>query len=529
MGFSKHRLPMACWDDIQQTILMGNAVKKRTVLLVFYIFTFLAVSGLALARTPAAVPEDDIFVPTSGWLVGPATLAANSDGPSPCVMADQFNNGFLFRFSGGGRKLLAMAVDFRQQAFQPGQSYAVTLGVGSAFRKTVPAQAYDAATLLINLQNEPLMYQLLGSNDTLQLGIGKKEFEFAMLGVGDGLKRLETCYDPGAATGEVITNAQQDNAIPRIPPIARDSGSVDPSYTQALNHTALGIHNTEPADEAAEAGAALGMHSLTNKPALTSSEGTPTAQASDKRPAANTAATTPVVAAQTPADDANSGSLVDRMLKKAAIGIRGLAPSSGDAGQMEDAMTPGPPKIIKVDAPPAAANATINAASDSAASNTSQPDGHANVPEQKTGYALAQTWTSSAIQPGRDRDIIEGMPRTMGLHGGAMQATADTGLSAAGAPVTDGTVQSYRAMNGSDLRDILTLWSDDNNVKLVWQANGNYAVKQSLSQQGDYKSAVQDVLEQYDGDPIRPVGHLYQDSITGQKTLLIQQQSSSSQ
>ena len=109
-----------------------------------------ACTGLALfalspnvSHAAASSAEDDIFVPTSAWLVGPATLA-HDDKAAPCVMADQYNNVFLFRFSGGGQKLYAMAVDFRQQAFTPGQTYTVKLGLGSKGDKLIGAQAYDA-------------------------------------------------------------------------------------------------------------------------------------------------------------------------------------------------------------------------------------------------------------------------------------------------------------------------------------------------------------------------------------------------
>ena len=67
-----------------------------------------------------AQDEAQASAPTSAWLVGPASLAANIGNISskiPCIVANQFSNGFVMRFSGGGEKLMALAIDFRQAVY----------------------------------------------------------------------------------------------------------------------------------------------------------------------------------------------------------------------------------------------------------------------------------------------------------------------------------------------------------------------------------------------------------------------------
>src|SRR5687768_11841605 len=94
---------------------------------------FLAV--LAGAAFPAKADENMLFAPTSAWLVGSASILPQEPGDTlkfPCVMINQFDNGFLVRLSGGDEKIMAMAIDFRQAAFTPDNSYAVKITIPPA-------------------------------------------------------------------------------------------------------------------------------------------------------------------------------------------------------------------------------------------------------------------------------------------------------------------------------------------------------------------------------------------------------------
>ena len=162
-------------------------------------------------------------------------------------------------------------------------------------------------------------------------------------------------------------------------------------------------------------------------------------------------------------------------------------------------MTPKAPKIIHVqsDPPPAPEQ-------DAAA-----------VPAASTSGALAKSWTDTSIQPGRNGDIMDSVPRTMNVDGVAAQVNPASGDPAA--------ENRWRAMAGSDLRDILTIWSQQKNVKLVWQTNKDFSVRQSVTEQGTFRNAVVDVLNQYQGQDGAPVGNLYKDQASGQTVLLIRE------
>ena len=82
--------------------------------------------------------------------------------------------------------------------------------------------------------------------------------------------------------------------------------------------------------------------------------------------------------------------------------------------------------------------------------------------------------------------------------------------------------QRWRAIGGSNLRDMLENWSKNANTRLVWTAGYDFPVKNSVIIQGSYEDAVLQVLEQYNSNGIRPVGRIYNDPEAGQRVLLIE-------
>jgi hypothetical protein len=88
-------------------------------------------------------------------------------------------------------------------------------------------------------------------------------------------------------------------------------------------------------------------------------------------------------------------------------------------------------------------------------------------------------------------------------------------------PDLKGPETRWFALSGASLAEVLQVWAEDANAQLIWQASSNYALKDSVSQVGHFEDAVFKALSQYDGDVLRPVGQLYADPATGQKVLLI--------
>jgi hypothetical protein len=211
-------------------------------------------------------------------------------------------------------------------------------------------------------------------------------------------------------------------------------------------------------------------------------------------------------------NDAGPSGLVDRMLKKAAVGIGGMSGvggAMGVQGGMQTALTPQPPKMAVVNNGRAGVSPSIQGATepDARYQGVTDPgrfaEARSQVPAAMSGGAMAKSWTSTAIRPDAQRDVIV-----------AAQASQVAPAS--------GDEKRWRAMSGSNLRDILTIWAQNEHVKLVWDSPKEYSVKESMSQKGNFEGAVEDVLQQYSGDGSRPVGQLYRDP-AGHKVLIIRQ------
>ncbi len=256
----------------------------------------LAILLLLLAAPASLRAEDDpgIIAPTSGWLVGPVGLVAGDDAASmPCLAANQFANGYFVRFSGGGGKILAMAVDTRRAELMPGESYALSVRLDDSEPRVLPALAYDPTTLILNLEQDENFYADLGKTATLGLRLGEQdEVPLALLGLKEGLARMETCHGGTAAAPAParavepqpvgfrridVAGGMPDSALPAMPPketapsaeampapepapVAADSKSLE----QRLRAAAASIN--DPATEAPPAEAAAVPEVVTTVP-----------------------------------------------------------------------------------------------------------------------------------------------------------------------------------------------------------------------------------------------------------------------
>lgn len=79
----------------------------------------------------------------------------------------------------------------------------------------------------------------------------------------------------------------------------------------------------------------------------------------------------------------------------------------------------------------------------------------------------------------------------------------------------------WYALSGSSLQEVLNVWAEDAGASVIWQAGENFALKDSISQVGEFEDAVYRALSQYDADAARPIGQIYRNPQTGEKVLVV--------
>lgn len=80
----------------------------------------------------------------------------------------------------------------------------------------------------------------------------------------------------------------------------------------------------------------------------------------------------------------------------------------------------------------------------------------------------------------------------------------------------------WNAPAGSSLQQVLSIWSKQVGVELLWEANQGFAVKRSVNTNGSYESALQLLLDQFSNDSPRPAVQLNNDPVSGRRVLLVQ-------
>lgn len=405
----------------------------RKHILLIPAFALLAMCALAPASPaahaqakPQTPPGAAPFVPTSGWLVGPAAVDATLAGRDlglPCVMANQYNNGFFFRFSVRAGTIPALAVDTHRNAFAVGDGFPVEMTVDSAFSQTLSATAHSAGVFLTSVPDGKALHDALHKGKYMTLTIGDIAMRFALPGLENGLARAAQC--------------QRQATQGQAPSPTAAAAAVSPDYKNLLAPYAASAH-ASPAAPIAHPGNA---------------------------------------AAQPSPDEDDSARIagLDSMLDNAAQALARLAPASG-------AVRPYGMQGTKI-VPPPAARPSAAAISSSGPKAASAPPPPARSP----------------------RDILE---------------NASLPVSS---PDTQDRPMRWRAAGGANLHEVLDVWTSGAHVRLVWEAEHEFAVPQPLTVQGTLEDAVRQLLEQYGQNSVRPVARLFVDPAFQQKVLLVEE------
>lgn len=160
----------------------------------------------------ASIPK---FQPAGDWTIAPTQVTGErgiNDVKIPCVAMTEFDNGFVMRLSGGDQKMLAMAIDFRQDVFVKGRKYPAMITLGDGYVQQSEATAFAANTLLFNLRNLPDFYAQLAQQNTMGLSIENNNFKFSLGNLSPSLLSLEACF-----RGEVVETPKMDTASADVP------------------------------------------------------------------------------------------------------------------------------------------------------------------------------------------------------------------------------------------------------------------------------------------------------------------------
>ena len=173
------------------------------------------------AVTPNAVQDIPAFHSAGQWRV--ETLATSQTRGMqainlPCLLVNQFDNGFHVRLSGGGGSMLAMAIDFRQNIFRKGRRYNAALTIGMT-SQVLHATAFTSNILLFNVRKVPQFYSSLAQGLPMAIDVEGNKMLFTMDNIQEGLTRLEECFGPSRSplVSPVPVSLPPNNMVPPEP------------------------------------------------------------------------------------------------------------------------------------------------------------------------------------------------------------------------------------------------------------------------------------------------------------------------
>lgn len=489
----------------------------------------LTLAALALMPAAAMAQGTPVFAPAAGWDVNAGQISNVRGLKSmklPCVISTEYDNGFVVRFSGGGNKMLALAIDFRQDVFKQGRQYDAMISVGGGYVKQVKASAFTASTLIFNLRPLTDFYNVAQNGGEMEITLEGNIMKFALGRIGAVYDQLESCYAGG------------------------DVAPIKPITTQTASKAPIAAVESEPVDVAANiAPQPLKPEDIKAKPLPKSfddivqnsdaesappsrqmkvSQATPKPAAPVPAPAAKTAPVPLAPVTPMPASTTPRAPIVSR-----------AEPATPQPAPVAIAAAPAPAAVPAPVPVPVAKTWEAKAGEDmkivlSRWSERAgydlqwQSDNDGKVAqdlklsgsfEDAVGQLLAENSAASGI--GAHVETAQGSTKALGPK----VSRAASSEPAPSAPPVQASIPAlhdeWTAAPGSNIQSVLGQWSSKAGVAVVWQSYMNVAVKQPLKVSGTYEQAVQSLLDQFNNDSRRPVGQLNIDPETGARTLLM--------
>lgn len=394
------------------------------------------------------------FLPTGGWSVNKTVLSevrGLQDVNLPCMMAASYDNGYSVRFSGAGNKIMAMAIDFRQDVFTQGRKYPAGIRIDDNYMRNISATAFSKSVLIFNMRDVEGFYNAISDAVKMSLSIEGNDMMFALGGINSAMSDLSVCSNGSDAPSSAGNSMRQASV---------------PQGTMQHMGEPMGMPMGQASDNK------IGDPIIWNDKVTPLSAQTAKADKKDQMTAS-------MIWEAKAGDDMKS--TLEGWASRAGIDIDWQA--SGNATVTDD---------VRV------AGTFEDAVQTLLARNAAAMGLDANLKNSNTSLARVSNTPQQLL------------PSSMGMTSEPQTMSSSSTGGKWSAPV------------GSSLQQVLTTWSKQAGVELEWQANQGFAVRLPVSLNGSYEQALEEILNQYSDEKVRPNAQLNNDPVTGRRTLFVQ-------
>ena len=130
-----------------------------------------------------------LFYPAKPWEV--ASIKPVTDYSGECVIQTEFNNGFLLQMNGSSNWVQQLNLNIRQNAFETGKTYNVSLSVPGQISEIVTGKAHRENILSVPLKGQKSLYKTLRDNGVIDLSIEGNDFRFFLTGFNAAARKFE--------------------------------------------------------------------------------------------------------------------------------------------------------------------------------------------------------------------------------------------------------------------------------------------------------------------------------------------------
>jgi hypothetical protein len=143
--------------------------------------------------------------------------------------------------------------------------------------------------------------------------------------------------------------------------------------------------------------------------------------------------------------------------------------------------------------------------------------------------AVQLLMAQNAAAMGIEANLMGAQAAQMVANGGSLNSTPqqlmpnNIGMQGANAGnMNANSSGQWSAPSGSNLQQVLGIWSQKAGVDFVWNSNVNFRVMQAINMSGSYEDALQALLTQYTNERVRPSAQLNNDPTTGKRSLFVE-------